>query len=254
MIPLHDDNPTRRTPILTIVLILLNVAVFAVQSTKPNPTSIPVSEFASTQSGMICRYGMIPDRLLDNRVEAADLGERVCADINAEAPRAQTLVTHQFIHSDWLHLLGNMLFLWVFGNNVEDRLGRLRFLPFYLVCGLLAAVGQVFVDPGSASALIGASGAISGVLGAYFVLFPRARVLTLITIIPLRLPAWIVLGAYMAFQFLYVSGDSGAEGGVAYWAHIVGFIAGAILIRPFLIGHRERRGRRARIDDARPSP
>ena len=235
MIPLRDDNPTLRVPVLTLLLIVVNVAVFLVQSTRPDPERIPVSEFAGTQSGMICRYGVVPDRLVDGKVDQSDLVNQVCAEVNAKEPRVVTLVTHQFIHGGWLHLAGNMLFLWVFGNNVEDRLGRLRFLPFYLLCGIIAALGQVFVDPGSGSALIGASGAISGVLGAYLLLFPRARVLTLVTIIPLRLPAWIVLGAYLAFQFMDVSQNS-VEDGVAHWAHIAGFVAGLVLIRPFLVG------------------
>lgn len=236
MIPIHDDNPTHRIPVLTILVILVNVAVFVVQSTRPEPERIPVAEFSETQSGMICRNGVVPDRLIDGKIDQDDLTYRICALENTERARATTLVTHQFVHGDWLHLVGNLIFLWVFGNNVEDRLGRLRFLPFFLLCGIIAALGQVLMDPGSGSALIGASGAISGVLGAYLLLFPRARVLTLVTIVPLRLPAWVVLGAYMAFQFLFISNQQGGGDGVAYGAHIVGFIAGALLIRPFLIG------------------
>ena len=144
------------------------------------------------------------------------------------------------MHGSWLHLAGNMLFLWIFGNNVEDRLGRRRFVPFYLLCGLAAAIGQIAVEPGSTAMLIGAAGAISGVLGAYLLMFPRARVLALVGIIPLRLPAWVVLGAYIAFQFLFVSQASGTDGGggVAYWAHIVGFVAGLLLAAPFQAGRR----------------
>jgi len=237
VIPIRDDNPTRRRPILTIALIVLNVVVFVVLLSKPDPQSIPVSEFSDTRSGMVCRLGLVPDRFVDDRIEQSELIYRVCAQENRQTARATTLVTHQFVHADWLHLAGNLLFLWVFGNNVEDRLGRIRFLPFVLLCGIIAALTQVLADPGSGSALIGASGAISGILGAYLVLFPRARVLTLVTIVPLRLPAWVVLAAYMALQFLLVSQTTvGTEGGVAYWAHIGGFIAGALLIRPFLVG------------------
>ncbi len=239
MIPIHDDNPTRRIPILTILLIVMNIGIFVYQTTKPSPDLIPVAEFSKTESGMICRNGVVPDRLLDGTIDQDELAFRLCAEANAERPRVATLVTHQFVHSDLLHLVGNLIFLWVFGNNVEDRLGRLRFLPFYLLCGMIAAIGQAFMDPGSGSALIGASGAISGILGAYLLLFPRARVLTLVTVIPLRLPAWLVLTAYMAFQFLFISNEqSGDGGGVAYGAHIVGFITGFLLIRPFLIGRR----------------
>lgn len=234
MLPLKDDNPTRRFPMLTVLLIALNVLVFGYQTSKPNPqTFSTVTELAASQTGFVCEFATVPDRVLDGQAPSGD----PCVDLNREHARYAGLVTHQFIHAGWLHLLGNMLFLWVFGNNIEDRLGRLRFLPFYLLCGILAALGQAMTDPSSAVPLIGASGAISGVLGAYILLFPRARVLSLVGIIPLRLPAWIVLGVYIAFQFFYVSGQAqGGEGGVAYWAHIVGFVAGLALIRPFLAG------------------
>lgn len=236
MLPLKDDNPTRRFPVLTVALIALNVLIFAYQSTKPNPqTFSTTTELAASQSGMVCEFSIVPDRVLDGQAPADD----PCLALNRRQARYTGLVTHQFIHASWFHLLGNMLFLWVFGNNIEDRLGRFRFLPFYLLCGIAAALGQALTDPSSVVPLIGASGAISGVLGAYFLLFPRARVLSLIVVIPVRLPAWIVLGVYIAFQFVYVSGQAQAgEGGVAYWAHIVGFVAGLALIIPFLAGRR----------------
>jgi membrane associated rhomboid family serine protease len=234
VLPLKDDNPTRRFPVLTVILIALNILVFAYQSTKPDPDRFgTLAEFNASQSGMVCEYGLLPDRVLDGRAPQDD----ACVLRNEAQPRLYALVTHQFIHGGWLHLLGNMLFLWVFGNNVEDRLGRIRFLPFYLLCGILAALGQALTNPDSVVPLIGASGAISGVLGAYLVLFPRARVLTLVGFVPLRLPAWIVLCAYLALQFLYIGGQSQeGEGGVAYWAHVFGFIVGAALILPFLTG------------------
>ncbi len=249
MLPLRDDNPTARFPVLTVLLIVLNVLVFAYQSTRPvadlpqgELTGDQVQAFNDSRDGLVCEFGMLPDRVLDGDVPVND----VCTARNLEQARFTGVVTHQFVHADLLHLLGNMLFLWVFGNNVEDRLGRIRFLPFYLLCGALAAVGQALTDPSSLVPLIGASGAISGVLGAYFLLFPRAHVLTLVGIIPLRLPAWLVLGAYIAFQFIYVGGQTDAAGGgVAYWAHIAGFIAGLVLILPFLAGRRspDRRSR-----------
>ncbi len=235
MLPLKDDNPTQRFPILTVLLIALNVLIFAYQSTKPNPqTFATTTELAASQSGIVCEFSVVPDRVLDGRAPADD----PCLDLNRKQARLTGLVTHQFIHASWLHVLGNMLFLWVFGNNIEDRLGRIRFLPFYLLCGIAAALGQALTDPSSTAPLIGASGAISGVLGAYLLLYPRARVLSLVTIIPLRLPAWIVLGVYIAFQFVYVSGQAQSGAGVAYWAHIVGFAAGFVLILPFLAGRR----------------
>jgi membrane associated rhomboid family serine protease len=245
VLPLKDDNPTRRLPVLTVALIVLNVLVFAYQSTRPVPdlpqgalTPQQVSAFDDSREGLICAFGLIPDRVLDGQAPAND----VCVARNLDESRFTGIVTHQFVHAGLLHLLGNMLFLWVFGNNVEDRLGRIRFLPFYLLCGVIAGLGQALTDPTSTAPLIGASGAISGILGAYLVLFPRARVLTIVGIIPLKLPAWLVLVVYVAFQFLYVGGQAQeGGGGVAYWAHIIGFGAGMALITPFLIGRPERR-------------
>lgn len=227
MLPLHDDNPTRRFAIVTTLIIAINVAVFAWQATRPNPDAYrSVAEFEASQEAVLCRFGVLPERVTgdDGALNPADL----CVVENEKTPRPVTLVTHQFVHGGLLHLLGNMLFLLIFGNNVEDRLGRARFTVFYLLCGLIAALGQVLLDPGSGALMVGASGAISGVLGAYLLMFPRARVLALIAIVPVRLPAWVVLGAYLAFQILYVSRASGTEGGggVAYWAHIIGFAAG----------------------------
>lgn len=236
MLPLKDDNPTRRFPILTVLLIVLNIGIFGYQSTKPNPqTFSTTTELAASQSGIVCEFGVVPDRVLDGQAPTED----PCLALNRKQSRITGLVTHQFVHASWLHVLGNMLFLWIFGNNIEDRLGRIRFLPFFLLCGILAALGQALTDPSSAAPLIGASGAISGILGAYFLLFPRVKVLSLVTIIPLRLPAWIVLGVYIALQFLYTGGQAQkGQGGVAYWAHIIGFAAGLILVLPFLAGRR----------------
>ena len=234
MFPLKDDNPTRRFPILTVILIALNVAVFGYQATKPNPQEFTTrAEFDASQSAIVCEFGMIPDRTLDGQAPADDL----CVNKNAEQSRITPVVTHQFVHADLLHLAGNMLFLWVFGNNIEDRLGRIRFLPFYLLCGIIAALGQALTDPDSLAPLIGASGAISGILGAYLLLFPKARILSLLGVIPVKLPAWVVLSVYIGFQFVYVSQQAQeGQGGVAYWAHIVGFVAGLALIIPFLAG------------------
>jgi membrane associated rhomboid family serine protease len=138
-----------------------------------------------------------------------------------------------FLHGSWLHLLGNMLFLWIFGNNIEDRFGRFWYLLFYLGCGLLATYGFAFADPNSTDPLLGASGAIAGVLGAYLVLFPRARVWSLVPFlffIPLRLPAWIVLGLWFVVQWAYTSGVAvPSSGSVAYLAHVVGFLAGVVV-------------------------
>jgi membrane associated rhomboid family serine protease len=150
-----------------------------------------------------------------------------------------------FLHGGWLHLLGNMLFLWVFGNNVEDRLGRIRYLLFYLVCGYAAAYAFALVNPDSTQPLIGASGAIAGVLGAYLVLYPRARVWSLVPFllfIPLRLPAWLVLGLWFLLQWAYSAGFAVSQAGdVAYLAHVAGFLLGALLALPLRARSGQRR-------------
>jgi len=159
-----------------------------------------------------------------------------------------------FLHAGIAHLAGNMYFLWVFGDNVEDRLGRLRFLAFYLVCGFAATYGFAAVDASSTAPLVGASGAIAGVLGAYLVLFPRARVWSLLTFfffLPVRLPAWVVLGSWFLLQAAYSAGAgiTAASAGVAYVAHVVGFVVGAVLVLPLRGSGRDRR-----IPDARFGP
>jgi membrane associated rhomboid family serine protease len=163
-----------------------------------------------------------------------------CDQLNQEHDRFLPLLTSLFLHADWLHLGFNMLFLWVFGNNIEERLGRIRYLPFFLLCGVIASAAQVLTDPDSEVPLIGASGAISGVLGAYLVLYPRVRVWTVVLpffFLPFKLPAWLWLAIYFVLQLLYLGDEATAGGGgVAYMAHIGGFVAGALLIRPFLIG------------------
>lgn len=233
MIPLKDVNPTRRPSVLTIGLIVACALVFAFQQSKPDDGSL------QGRQAFVCEYGLVADHLLNGDEPQAD----ACQELNQRQDRLTGLLTSQFLHADVLHLVFNMLFLWVFGNNIEDRLGRVRFLPFYLVCGVAAGLAQSLVDPSSAVPLIGASGAISGILGAYLVLFPRVRVWTVVLpffFLPFRLAAWIWLVVYFVLQFVYLGGSSTAGGGgVAYMAHIGGFIAGAALIRPFLAGRRE---------------
>ena len=231
MIPLKDVNPTRRPAVLTIAIIVVCALVFAYQQTKPDDLSL------DSRQGFVCEYGLIADNLTH-----ADPGEPVdgCDQLNQEHERGMALVTSLFLHADWLHIGFNMLFLWVFGNNIEERLGRIRFLPFYLLCGILASLAQVLVDPDSQIPLIGASGAISGILGAYIVLYPKVRVWTVVlplVFLPFKLPAWLWLGIYLVLQLLFLGGEATAGGdGVAYMAHIGGFVAGAVLIRPFLVG------------------
>ncbi len=231
MIPLKDVNPTRRPAVLTIAIIVLCAVVFGYQQTRPDDLSL------DSRQGFICEYGLIADNLTgDPTADPVD----GCDALNQEHERGTSLLTSLFLHADLLHLLFNMLFLWVFGNNIEERLGRLRYLPFYLLCGVLASLAQVLVDPDSQVPLIGASGAISGILGAYIVLYPKVRVWTVVlplVFLPFKLPAWLWLGIYFVLQLVYLGGEATAGGGgVAYMAHIGGFVAGAVLIRPFLVG------------------
>jgi len=218
MIPLHDDNPTTLTPIVTVALIVACVAVFLWQ------VGLPPGGFERA----VYAYGMIPAVLFGERELPAEL---------VAIPATLSVFTSMFLHGGWMHLIGNMLYLWIFGNNVEDAMGHGRFVVFYLLCGLAAAFAQAFQDPGSTVPMIGASGAIGGVLGAYVLLYPQARVLVLIPLgfffYTLRIRALYVLGSWFVLQFVstVLAGDQ--VGGVAYWAHIGGFVAGMVLILPF---------------------
>ena len=216
MIPLHDDNPTRHLPVATVVLIAVNAAVFVFQLTLPR--------HGLTLEGFYLRAGLVPYEVV-NRVDVPPDGL---------VPIWGTVFTSMFIHGGWLHIIFNLLYLWIFGNNVEDRMGRARFVAFYLLCGIAAAATQVVVRPDSLVPMIGASGAISGVLGAYVLLFPRARVLTVIPLIiffPIfMLPAWVLLLAWFALNLLQATSTIGAEAGVAYFAHVGGFAAGLVLV------------------------
>lgn len=237
LFPLRDENPTHRLAILTLGLIAVNAAVFALQIQKPDDTSL------MSQLAFACEYGLVPQNLIEHP-SMAQVANDSCVGLNQEHPRFLGLFSSQFLHGGWIHLLGNMLFLWVFGNNIEDALGRLRFIPFYLTVGVAAGLAQAFSSPSSDIPVIGASGAISGILGAYLVLYPRKRVLTVVLplfFLPFKLPAWLWLAIYLGLQFIFLGGAATAddgEGGVAYLAHIGGFIAGALLIKPFMLGVR----------------
>lgn len=235
MIPFRDENPTRRLAILTLGLIVVNTALFVFQIQKPDDGSL-VGQFA-----FVCEYGLVPRHLLEDPSMAPPDS---CVGLNQEHNRFLGLISSQFLHGGWIHLIGNMLFLWVFGNNVEDYLGRLRFLPFYLTVGVAAGFAQALTAPSSQIPVIGASGAISGILGAYLVLYPRKRVWTVVLpffFLPFKLPAWLWLVVYLALQFVFLGAAATAESGrdgasVAYLAHIGGFLAGVMLIKPFAIG------------------
>jgi membrane associated rhomboid family serine protease len=216
MIPYKDDNPTERFPYLTIAIIVVNILVFLFQIMNP-----------AYLTRIVYSYGAIPRALLTFR------------DVQPIHPFL-TVFTSMFMHGSILHIAFNMLYLWIFGNNIEDKLGYGKFIVFYLLCGVAAAYSFALANPSSTTPMIGASGAISGILGAYLLLFPRARVHTLIFlgffIQVVRLPAVVVIGFWIVLQFIngMVSAGQVSHGGVAWFAHIGGFIAGISLIKIFL--------------------
>jgi membrane associated rhomboid family serine protease len=215
VIPLHDDNPAASKPLVTVLLLVACVLVFFWQLS-----------LGDAGRRAVLSLGLIPAVLL-GRAELP-------VELNVVAPPL-TMLTSMFMHGGWLHLIGNMLFLWVFADNVEDSMGRGRFVLFYIVCGVVAALAQALPDPTSQIPMVGASGAVSGVLGAYLLLYPHARVLTLIPLgiwFPIvRIPAGILLTLWFGFQLLsnYLL-QEGGKGGVAFRAHIGGFVAGMLLI------------------------
>jgi membrane associated rhomboid family serine protease len=247
VLPVHDVNPTRRTPWITRLLIAVNVVAFVLSPVALAPLAGESSATSlCAQVAFFDEYAAKPTELIgndaDDRVATGGVGrdpqtgEEGCLQAAPDYVKEPVLsvLTAMFLHGGWLHLLGNMLFLMVFGNNVEDRLGRLRYLAFYLLCGALATYGFALPFAGSEQPLVGASGAIAGVLGAYLVLFPRARVWSLLTFLfflPVRLPAWLVLGSWFLLQYLYARGAGLSEStGVAYLAHVLGFLAGMALV------------------------
>jgi membrane associated rhomboid family serine protease len=240
MIPISDENPTLRTPVMTIAILVVTLAVWIfVQGAGFDAEAMATS---------VCNLGMVPGELtgeapLGFAVPMGGDGVRAwtCVIDNQRINLATPLIS-MFLHGSWAHLLGNSLFLWVFGNNVEDSMGRLRFLVFYLICGLAAAGTHLLFEPSSPVPTVGASGAISGALGAYLLLYPRVRVKLLIPIIIfpwiVHVRAWAVLGFWFVWQVLsglpqlmQLRGE--ISGGVAFWAHVGGFVAGMVLIRFF---------------------
>jgi membrane associated rhomboid family serine protease len=244
VLPVHDDNPTRRPGYVTWLLIAINVVVFVLSPLAVHLVGdTPLKQECQTRA-YFDRYAAVPDELVHNRQEpgaaTGDVGvsgDRVGCVVQRPAPFHKqpflSVLTAMFLHGSWLHLLGNMLFLFVFGNNVEDRLGRLGYLAFYLVCGYAATYGFALWQHSSTEPLVGASGAIAAVLGGYFVLFPRARVLSLLTFfffLPIRLPAWFVLGSWFVLQYASLRANAvGSGSGVAYLAHVIGFVLGATI-------------------------
>ncbi|MFI9819345.1 rhomboid family intramembrane serine protease [Streptomyces sp. NPDC052013] len=252
VIPVHDVNPARRTPWVTYALIVANVVVFVFLT--PGVTGSLTGDSSLAQlcdlQAFLERYAVVPQELIHDRMpRLVPTGETgvgpqgpgcVVAPPGYDKSPELSVLTAMFLHGGWLHLLGNLLFLWIFGNNIEDRMGHLPFALFYAVCGYAASYGFAALNANSAAPLIGASGAIAGVLGAYLVLYPTARVWVLVPFLiflPLRLPAWIVLGMWFALQAVYSSGGGVSDAGtVAYAAHIVGFVAGMLIAWPLRPG------------------
>lgn len=227
MIPIRDDNPTRRVAWVTITLIAINLAVFAYELTL-EPVAL---------EAFWTRWAFVPARFLGDPFSPSQIA---------------TLLTSMFMHAGWVHAIGNLLYLWIFGNNIEDRFGPIGFIAFYLGSGVLAALAQVAAAPEATIPMLGASGAIAGVLGAYLLLFPGASVVTIIPVFVFievaRVPAYLVIGFWFVLQLgngLVSLGADAPAGGVAWFAHIGGFIAGLLFALPAALRSRSRRRPRA---------
>ncbi len=219
MIPLRDSVPSETFPVMTLGIIVLNSVVWFYEIS-----------LGTRIDGFVVEYGLIPVRFVAfNRFDGGFLD-------NALIPMFSSI----FMHGGWLHVIGNMWFLWIFGNNIEDRLGHFRYLIFYILCGIGASLLQIIAEPASRVPVVGASGAISGVLGAYLLSYPHARIYTLlilfILIYPVEIPAFLFLILWFVFQFMGGTSQAAMQhdaGGVAYWAHIGGFVIGMILFMFF---------------------
>jgi membrane associated rhomboid family serine protease len=229
MFPYHDENATQRTPYWTIFIIALNVMAWIL---------LQGAGMSERFYASVCNLGLIPGELTATLPPGTGfpMTERLVC-LTDPGRQISNLLTSMFMHGSWMHLLGNMWFLWLFGNNVEDSMGRARFPIFYLLCGLTAALFQVVADPSSSVPMVGASGAISGIMGAYLVLYPRVRVFTLVPlgffVTSLALPAWTMLLYWMLLQIVGGFAAIGQSGGVAFWAHVGGFVAGVVAVKLF---------------------
>ena len=229
--PYHDENETQRTPYVTMALIAASTLTWLVVQGAGGMLTLAES---------VCNLGLIPGELTLSLVPGTpyQMGEDLVC-LTDSGSQYSHVITSMFLHGSWMHLLGNMWFLWLFGNNIEDSMTRPRFVAFYLLTGLAAALAQVAAEPMSGVPMVGASGAISGVMGAYLVLFPRVRVFTMVPLgfflHSMALPAWVMLiyWAFLQFAGGVVSMASEQAGGVAFWAHIGGFVAGVVLVKVF---------------------
>jgi len=226
VLPIKDDVPNERFPLVTIALIVANVLVYFLVERG--------GILSGASDASVIDYGAVPYAV----THCPFSGDGCASGVPSDTPTAATLFTSMFMHAGLLHLGGNMLFLWIFGANVEGRMNRALFVVFYLAGGLVALLGQTVVEPGSAAPTIGASGAVAAVLGGYLLLFPRAKILTVIFIVlffgVVELPAILVLGFWFVMQLAFGLSDLGSEGGVAYFAHIGGFVFGLAMVRAFV--------------------
>jgi membrane associated rhomboid family serine protease len=227
MFPLSDENPHFLTPYTTYAIIALNVLAWVfVQGLGMEPRL----------GTSVCTLGLVPGELLQTLAAGTRFQMSPTAYcVLGDTPNWLTLLSHMFLHGGWLHIIGNMWFLWIFGNNVEDSMGHARFAAFYVLCGLGAALAQILADPAAGIPMVGASGAIGGVMGAYVFLYPKVRVKMLLIlgfyITTFTIPAFWMLGYWFLAQVVGGVGSIGAQGGgVAFWAHVGGFLAGALLI------------------------
>jgi membrane associated rhomboid family serine protease len=227
--PIRDDNPHFLTPFITYALIAANVVSWVV---------VQGAGFSEPLARSICELGLIPGKLLGSVAPgtSVEMGPYLCRIDGHDS--WGTALSHMFLHGSWLHLIGNLWFLWIFGGNVEDSMGHLRFALFYPLCGLAAAFAQIVANPGAETPMVGASGAIGGVMGAYIVLYPRVRVHMLLWfgfyVTRAVVPAIFMLGYWFLLQLIGGSASIGhTGGGTAFWAHVGGFVAGAILVFPF---------------------
>jgi len=248
VIPYRDENETQRTAIVTYAIVAANVLVWLL--VQGAGAGLPLAR-------SVCEFGLIPGELtgaVRPGTSFAMGGGLVC--LTDPGMQVSHLVTSMFLHGSWMHLIGNMWFLWIFGNNIEDSMGRGRFLVFYLLSGLAAAMAQVVTNPASVVPMVGASGAISGVMGGYLVLYPRVRVFALLPlgflITSIALPAWMMLIYWLGIQLVSGLANAAREGGgVAFWAHVGGFGAGVVLVklfarREYVAAHRAQRWEPAR--------
>ncbi|MGH7929386.1 MAG: rhomboid family intramembrane serine protease [Candidatus Binatia bacterium] len=249
MIPYRDENETQRAAIVTGAFIGLNVLSWLLVQGAGATYSLAAS---------VCNLGLIPGELTLSVPPGTrfPMGDGLACSTDA-GRQSWHLITSMFLHGSWMHLIGNMWFLWLFGNNVEDAMGRGRFIIFYILCGLAAAFGQIVASPSSAIPMVGASGAISGVMGGYLLLYPKVRVFTILPLgfffTTIAVPAWVMLGYWFLLQFISGLADFGGDkGGVAFWAHIGGFVTGVVLVKFFsrkdyLAAHRAHHYRPRRV-------